>query len=53
MNQDDIQYSIDLLEEAINDQDWDSVIEAKSFMEDFLNSLNKKQKSKYDDDGGE
>jgi hypothetical protein len=41
MDQTDVQYVIELLTDALRDQEWDSVIEAKEFMKEYL-----------EDDGG-
>lgn len=41
MDQTDIQYVIELLADAIRDQDWDIVLEAKEFLKEYA-----------DDDGG-
>jgi len=36
MDQTDIQYVIELLTDALRDRDWDSVIEAKEFIKEYL-----------------
>ena len=41
MDQTDVQYVIELLTDGLRDQEWDSVIEAKEFMKEYL-----------EDDGG-
>jgi hypothetical protein len=46
MNQDDIEYTLELLEDAITDQDWDLVEEARQYLADFV----KKKSSKYADE---
>lgn len=47
MNQDDIEYVLELLEDAISNQDWDAIEEAQQYLKDF--SLAGK-KCKYDDE---
>lgn len=41
MDQTDIAYVIELLSEAMRDEEWDSVLEARTFLKEYL-----------DDDGG-
>jgi hypothetical protein len=41
MDKGDIKYVVELLQEAIRDQDWDSIVEARIFLQEYL-----------DDDGG-
>ena len=36
MDQTDIAYIIELLSDAIRDEDWDTVIEAKEFLAEYL-----------------
>ena len=36
MDQTDILYVIELLTDAIRDQDWDIIIEAKEFMKEYI-----------------
>jgi hypothetical protein len=47
MNQDDIEYILELLEDAQSGQDWDSVLEAQQYLEEFYI---KKSKSKFPDE---
>jgi len=47
MNQDDIQYVLELLEDAVINRDWDLVEEAQMYLQDF-SSVDKK--SKYHDE---
>ncbi len=44
MSQDDINYVLELLEDAVTDQDWDLVEEARQYLEDF------KKDSRYSDE---
>ena len=36
MDQTDIQYVIELLADALRDQEWDTVIEAKEFLKEYI-----------------
>lgn len=45
MNQDDIDYVLELLDDAIIDQDWDLIEEARQYLSDFT-----KKKTKYFDE---
>lgn len=36
MDQTDIEYVIELLTDALRDQEWDTVIEAKEFLKEYL-----------------
>lgn len=36
MDQTDIRYVIELLTDALRDQDWDGILEAKEFMKEYL-----------------
>lgn len=47
MNQDDIQYVLELLGDAVSSRDWDLIEEAQMYLQDF--SLTDK-KSKYRDE---
>lgn len=47
MSQDDVTYVLELLNDAIECQDWDSVKEARQYLNDFVVD---KKNSKYDDD---
>lgn len=38
MDQSDIEYILELLNDAIINQDWDTVIEAKEILKEFLDS---------------
>lgn len=44
MNQDDIEYVLELLDDAVTDQDWDLVEEARQYLVDL------KKDSKYSDE---
>jgi hypothetical protein len=46
MNQNDIEYLLELLDDAIAGQDWDLVEEARQYLEDFVN----RKSSKYADE---
>lgn len=35
MSQDDIEYVLELLEDAITEQDWDLIEEARQYLQDF------------------
>jgi hypothetical protein len=48
MNQDDIEYVLELLEDAISSQDWDLIEEAQQYLTDF--TKNGKKSVKYDDE---
>jgi len=47
MHQDDIDYIIELLDDAMAENDWDIVKEAQQYILDFMA---KKQKTKFVDD---
>jgi hypothetical protein len=36
MDQTDIAYVVDLLTEALRDEDWDTIMEAKEFLKEYL-----------------
>ena len=38
MDQSDIEYVLELLKDAISNEDWDTVIEAKETLKEFLDS---------------
>lgn len=38
MDQSDIQYTLELLNDAISDKDWDKVEEAKEILKEFLDT---------------
>ena len=48
MNQDDIEYVLDLLTDAIKTQDWDLIEESKQYLEEFI--INRKSKYKDEDE---
>ena len=47
MHQDDIDYIIELLDDAITEKDWEIVNETKQYILDFIA---KKQKTKYNEE---
>jgi len=44
MNRDDIDYVLELLDDAITEKDWDLIEEARQYLKDFTNP------SKYSDE---
>jgi len=45
MSQDDIEYILEILEDAIDNRDWDLITEAQQYVMEFL----RKKSSKYSD----
>lgn len=48
MSQDDIEYVLELLEDAVTEQDWDLIEEARQYLDDFTTKRNNSNRSDED-----